>query len=96
MTYRLYLNVGKNYQSTLRNIPEERRPHLQGAGSLKMRIYFNCRLIIIIINIIINSIVRAGAVMMITIIIIIIINCIYVVTRWQCLFYMYTKYEIGY
>ena len=24
------------------------------------------------------------------------INCNWVVTRWQCLFYMYTKYEIGY
>ena len=30
------------------------------------------------------------------IIIIIIINCNFVVTRWQWLFYMYTKYEIGY
>jgi len=29
-------------------------------------------------------------------IIIIIINCNWVVTRWQWLFYMYTKYEIGY
>jgi len=28
--------------------------------------------------------------------IIIIINCSWVVTRWQWLFYMYTKYEIGY
>jgi len=28
--------------------------------------------------------------------IIIIINCDWVVTRWQWLFYMYTKYEIGY
>ena len=27
--------------------------------------------------------------------IIIIINCNWVVTRWQCLFYVYTKYEIG-
>jgi len=32
----------------------------------------------------------------IIIIIIIIINCCWVVTRWQWLFYMYTKYEIGY
>jgi len=32
----------------------------------------------------------------IIIIIIIIINCNWVVTRWQWLFYMYTKYEIGY
>jgi hypothetical protein len=30
------------------------------------------------------------------IIIIIIISCNWVVTRWQWLFYMYTKYEIGY
>ena len=29
-------------------------------------------------------------------IIIIIIYCNWVVTRWQWLFYMYTKYEIGY
>jgi len=29
------------------------------------------------------------------IIIIIIINCNWVVTRWQWLFYMYTKYETG-
>ena len=27
---------------------------------------------------------------------IIIINCNWVVTRWQWLFYIYTKYEIGY
>ena len=32
----------------------------------------------------------------IIIIIIIVINCNWVVTRWQWLFYMYTKYEIGY
>jgi len=32
----------------------------------------------------------------IIIIIIIIINCNWVVTRWQWLFNMYTKYEIGY
>ena len=30
------------------------------------------------------------------IIIIIFINCNWAVTRWQWLFYMYTKYEIGY
>ena len=30
------------------------------------------------------------------IIIVIIINFNWVVTRWQWLFYMYTKYEIGY
>ena len=30
------------------------------------------------------------------IIIIIFINCNWVVTWWQWLFYMYTKYEIGY
>jgi len=29
-------------------------------------------------------------------IIIIFINCNWVVTRWQWLFYMYTKYETGY
>jgi len=28
--------------------------------------------------------------------IVIFINCNWVVTRWQWLFYMYTKYEIGY
>ena len=43
-----------------------------------------CIIIVIIILIII------------LIIIIIIINCNWVVTRWQWLFYMYTKYEIGY
>ena len=32
----------------------------------------------------------------ILIIIIIFINCNWVVTRWQWLFYMYTKHEIGY
>ena len=31
-----------------------------------------------------------------SIIIIIIIKCNWVVTRWQWLFYMYTKHEIGY
>jgi len=30
------------------------------------------------------------------IIIIIFINCNWIVTQWQWLFYMYTKYEIGY
>jgi len=34
--------------------------------------------------------------MMMMIIIIIIINCNRVVTRWQWLFYMYTKYEASY
>ena len=34
--------------------------------------------------------------MIMMIIIIIIIYCNWVVTRWQWLFYMYTKYEIGY
>jgi len=34
--------------------------------------------------------------MIIIIIIIIIINCNWFVTRWQWLFYMQTKYEIGY
>jgi len=33
---------------------------------------------------------------MVVIIIIIIIYCNWVVTRWQWLFYMYTKHEIGY
>jgi len=32
----------------------------------------------------------------IIIIIIVIITCNWFVTRWQWLFYMYTKYEIGY
>ena len=36
-----------------------------------------------------------GMVLLITIIIIF-INCNWIVTRWQWLFYMYTKYEIGY
>jgi hypothetical protein len=35
-------------------------------------------------------------VIIIIIIIIIIIYCDWVVTRWQCLFYMYRKCEIGY
>jgi len=35
-------------------------------------------------------------IIVIIIIIIIIINCTRVVTRWQWLIYMYTKYEIGY
>ena len=35
-------------------------------------------------------------IIIITIIIIILINFNSVVTRWQWLFYMYTKYEIGY
>ena len=34
--------------------------------------------------------------MMMIIIIIIFTNCNWVVTRWQWLFYMYTKHEIGY
>jgi len=38
----------------------------------------------------------AQRMMMIIIIVIICINCNWVVTRWQWLFYMYTKYEIGY
>ena len=45
-------------------------------------------IIIIIIIIII--------IMIMMIIIIIIIYCNWVVTRWQWLFYMYTKHEIGY
>jgi len=35
-------------------------------------------------------------IIIIIIIIITIINCNWVVTRWQWLFYMYTKHEIGY
>ena len=35
-------------------------------------------------------------IIIIIIIINIIINCNWVVTRWRWLFYMYTKYEIGY
>ena len=35
-------------------------------------------------------------IIIIIIIITIIINCNWVVTRWQWLFYMYTKHEIGY
>ena len=35
-------------------------------------------------------------IIIIIIIIIIMINCNWVVTRWQWLFYMYTKHEIGY
>jgi len=41
----------------------------------------NCDIIVFIFNIII---------------VIIIIYCNWVVTQWQWLFYMYTKYEIGY
>jgi len=37
-----------------------------------------------------------AVVVIIIIIIIIIINCKWVVTRWQWLFYMCTKHEIGY
>ena len=39
---------------------------------------------------------RRSPPLIIIIIIIIIINCNWVVTRWQWLFYMYTKHEIGY
>jgi len=46
-------------------------------------------IIIIIIIIIIITVI-------IIIVIIIIMNCNWVVTRWQWLFYMYTKHEIGY
>ena len=46
----------------------------------------NSEIIIIIVVIIITII----------IIIIIIIYCNWIVTRWQWLFYIYTKYEIGY
>jgi len=34
--------------------------------------------------------------MMVMMMMMIFINCNWVVTRWQWLFYMYTKYEIGY
>ena len=37
-----------------------------------------------------------GIIIIIIIIIIIFINCNWVVTRWQWLFYMYTEYVIGY
>ena len=37
-----------------------------------------------------------GCAMLHYIIIIIFINCDWVVTRWEWLFYMYTNYEIGY
>ena len=37
-----------------------------------------------------------GSLIIIIIIIIIIIYCNWVVTRWQWLCYMYTKYEVGY
>jgi len=43
-----------------------------------------------------SSISVAFPVTVIIIIIIIIINCNWVVTRWQWLFYMCTKYEIAY
>ena len=39
---------------------------------------------------------RFIVIIIIIIIIIIFINCNWVVTRWQWLFYMYTKHEIGY
>ena len=35
-------------------------------------------------------------IIIITMMMIIIINCNWVVTWWQWLFYMHTKYEIGY
>ena len=40
--------------------------------------------------------VAVSEIVIIIIIIIIIIYCNWVVTRWQWLFYMCTKYEIGY
>jgi len=40
--------------------------------------------------------VRNIKIIIIIIITIIIIYCNWVVTQWQWLFYMYTKYEIGY
>ena len=47
-------------------------------------------------NVIIIIIIIIIVIEIIIIIIIIIIYCSWVVTRWQWLFYMYTKYEIGY
>ena len=43
-----------------------------------------------------NRFAEGAFLMMMIIIIIIFIHCNWVVTRWQWLFYMYTKYEIGY
>ena len=40
--------------------------------------------------------VEKSNIIIIIIIIIIFIYCNWVVSRWQWLFYMYTKYEIGY
>ena len=59
-------------------------------NSLPVRMEFN-------LNVILPTMCRsASAVKYVIIIIIIIINCNWVVTRWQRLFYMYTKYEIDY
>jgi len=39
--------------------------------------------------------VRLIIIIIIIIIAVVVVNCSWVVTRWQWLFYMYTKYEIG-
>jgi len=48
------------------------------------------------IMIIIMAIITTKITMTTIIIITIIINCNWAFTRWHWLFYMYTKYEIGY
>ena len=35
-------------------------------------------------------------IILIIILVVVVVNCNWVVSRWQWLFYMYTKYEIGY
>ena len=35
-------------------------------------------------------------IVVVVVVVIIVVNCNWVVTRWQWLFYMYTKCEIGY
>jgi len=37
-----------------------------------------------------------SSIIIIILLLLLFINCNWVVTRWQRLFYMYTKYEIGY
>ena len=63
------------------------------------RVTTQLQFIIIIIIIIIISFMQGTYIPetnYVIIIIIIIINCNWVVTRWQWLFYMYTEYEIDY
>ena len=43
-----------------------------------------------------STVMTSHVIIIIIIIIIIFIYCNWVVTRWQWLFYMYTKHEIGY